>query len=77
MKVLNLVEGLTLMIFKIMVIYKIYDNLSMSLSEAVSIVLDTAFYFYCYKKCELSFTLVYSGFDSHRFQYMQKVHTHV
>ena len=43
MKVLNLVEGLTLMIFKIMVIYKIYDNLSMSLSDAVSFVLDTAF----------------------------------
>jgi len=43
MKVLNLVEGLTLMIFKIKVIYKIYDNLSMSLSDAVSFVLDTAF----------------------------------
>ena len=43
MKVLNLVEGYTLMIFKIMVIYKIYDNLSMSLSDAVSFVLDTAF----------------------------------
>jgi hypothetical protein len=29
------------------------------------------------KKCEHSHTLVYSGFDSHRFHYMQKVHTNV
>ena len=47
MKILNilndLVERLTLMIFKIMVIYKICDCLLMFLSYAVSFVLDTAF----------------------------------
>lgn len=34
-----------------MVIYKICDNLSMSLSDAVSFVLDTAFLSLCFKKC--------------------------